>query len=57
MAEALKIAQEAERAEEEEMMRKALEESQKIEQREKAVADEEDEMIRQAIEMSQKEEA
>ena len=35
LAEALKIAQEAERAEEEEMMRRAIEESQKIEQQEK----------------------
>jgi len=32
MAEALKIAQEADRAEEEELMRKALEESQKLEE-------------------------
>ena len=31
MAEALRIAQEAERAEEEELMRKAIEESQKME--------------------------
>lgn len=56
LAEALRIAQEAERAEEEELMRKAIEESQKLEQQAKAEADEEAEMIRQAIEMSKREE-
>ena len=46
MAEALRIAQEAERAEEEELMKKAIEESQRLEQQAKAEADEEAEMIR-----------
>lgn len=56
LAEALRIAQEAEKAEEEEMMRRALEESQKLEQQAKAEQDEEEEMIKQAIEMSKREE-
>ena len=37
-------------------MKRALEESQKLEQRAKAEQDEEDEMIKQAIEMSKREE-
>ena len=56
MAEALRIAQEAERAEEEELMRRAIEESQKLEEQAKHEEDEEAEMIRKAIELSQAEE-
>lgn len=53
---AYKVAQELERQEEEEMIRRAIEESEKLEQHQKAQVDEEEEMIRQAILMSQQEE-
>lgn len=56
MKEALKVAQEMERMEEEEMIRRAIEESQKLEQIQKFQLDEEEEMIRQAIMLSQQEE-
>lgn len=60
MQEALRIAHEADKAEEEEFMRKAIEESKALEDQSKskaqAEADEEAEMIRQAIEMSRIEE-
>jgi hypothetical protein len=46
------VAQEIERAEEEEMIRKAIEESEKFVQIQKTEIDQEEEMIRQAIEMS-----
>lgn len=56
MQEAIRIAQEAEKLEEEEFMRKAIEESSKFEEIEKKKqeedADEEMKMIQQAIEMS-----
>lgn len=55
-AEALRVAQEAERAEEEELMKKALEESKLIEQRQKEEEEEEMKLIQQAIEMSRREE-
>ena len=57
MQDALKVAREAEKAEEEELMRKAIEESQRLdEELKKKEEEEEAEMIRKAIEMSQKEE-
>lgn len=56
MAEALRIAQEAEKAEEEELMRRAIEESQGLADRARHDEDEEAEMIRKAIELSQAEE-
>jgi hypothetical protein len=56
MKEALKVAQELERMEEEEMIKRAIEESTKLEQVQKSQADEEEEMIRQAILLSQQEE-
>ena len=57
MLEALKVAQAAEKAEEEEMMKRALEASQQLENESKAKEDEEmEKMIQQAIEMSKKEE-
>ena len=56
MKQALRVADEYERMDEEEMMRRAIEESQKQQDEHKKIADEEEEMIRQAIEMSQKEE-
>lgn len=46
MREALKVAQEIEKMEEEEMIRRAIEESQKLEQTVKQELDEEEEMIR-----------
>jgi len=46
------VAQEAERAEEEAFMKKAIEESQKLEDMKKEEENEEDEMIRKAIEAS-----
>ena len=52
MKEALKVAQEMERMEEEEMIRRAIEESQKLEQILKSQLDEEEEMIQQAIMLS-----
>lgn len=52
MKEALKVAQDLERMEEEEMIKRAIEESQKLEQVQKSQADEEEEMIRQAIMLS-----
>ena len=56
MKEALKVAQELERMEEEEMIKRAIEESTKLEQVQKSQADEEEEMIRQAILLSQQDE-
>lgn len=57
MLEAIRIAQEAERAEEEELLRKAIEESTRLEdEAKKKEEDEEAELIRQAIEASAKEE-
>lgn len=56
MKQALRVADEYEKMDEEEMMRRAIEESQKQEDDAKKIAAEEEEMIRQAIEMSQKEE-
>lgn len=53
---ALKVADEYEAMEEEEMMRRAIEESQKIDTQDSKLAYEEEEMIAQAIEMSRREE-
>lgn len=53
---ALKVADEMEALEEEEMMRRAIEESTKHDYANKQLEDEEEEMIRQAMEMSVKEE-
>lgn len=52
----MRVAHSLERAEEEEMMKKALEESEKLKSEEQKQLDEEEEMIRQAIEMSKREE-
>jgi hypothetical protein len=52
MKEALRVAQELEKMEEEEMIRRAIEESTKLEQVMKQEHDEEEEMIRQAILLS-----
>lgn len=55
--EAIRIAQEAEKTEEEELMRRAIEESERIDKEFKQKEeDEEAELIRQAIEASAKEE-
>lgn len=57
MMEAIRIAQEAEKAEEEELMRRAIEASEQLDQAAKKKEDEEEaELIRQAIEASAKEE-
>lgn len=57
MLEAIRIAQEAERAEEEELLKKAIEESERLENEAKKKEEEEEaELIRQAIEASAKEE-
>jgi len=48
----MRVAHSLERAEEEEMMKKALAESEKLKTEEQKYLDEEEEMIRQAIEMS-----
>ena len=56
MQEALKVAQEAERAEEEAFMKRAIEESQKLDDQKKEDENEEEEMIRKAIEASMEEE-
>lgn len=56
MKQALRVADDLEAMEEEEMMRRAIEESQKLEQESKKEIDMEEEMIRQAILMSQQEE-
>lgn len=56
MQEALRVAHEADKAEEEEFMRKALEESKKLEDASKIDDDEEMKMIQEAIEMSKKDE-
>ena len=55
MQEALRIAQEADRAEEEAYMKRALEESQVLDQERKGKEEEEDEMVRKAIEASMQE--
>lgn len=57
MLEAIRIAQEAEKAEEEELMRRAIEESESHLTDAKKEEEEEAELIRQAIEASAKEEA
>ena len=55
--EAIKIAEAAERAEEEELMRRAIEESERLDNEAKKKEEEEEaELIRQAIEASAKEE-
>jgi hypothetical protein len=46
MKEALRVAQELERMEEEEMIKRAIEESQKLEASQKAELEQEEEMIR-----------
>lgn len=56
MKEALRVAQELEQQEEEEMIRRAIAESQKLEEQKKHELDQEEEMIRQVIEMSRREE-
>lgn len=56
MKEALRVAQELERMEEEEMIKRAIEESQKLEASQKAELEQEEAMIRQAILLSQQEE-
>ena len=52
----MKIAQQIEKAEEEELMKRALEESQKQAEDAKRALDDEEEMLRKAIEESQREE-
>jgi hypothetical protein len=52
MKEALKVAQELEQMEEEEMMRRAIEESERMDKAMKEQLNEEEEMIRQAILLS-----
>jgi hypothetical protein len=57
MMEAIRIAQEAEKAEEDDLMRRAIAESEKLENDAKRKEEEEEaELIRQAIEASAKEE-
>lgn len=56
MMEAIRIAQEAERAEEEELMRRAIEESERLEKDAQKEEEEEAELIRAAIEASAREE-
>lgn len=56
MREVMRVAHSLERAEEDEMMKKALEESERVGTEERKVLDEEEEMIRQAIEASEREE-
>lgn len=57
MMEAIRIAQEAEKAEEEDLMRRAIAESEQLENEAKKKEEEEEaELIRQAIEASAKEE-
>ena len=52
----MRLAHSLERAEEEEMMKKALEESERIKTEEQKQIEEEEAMIKQAIEASQREE-
>lgn len=52
MKEALKVAQELEQMEEDEMMRRAIEESERMDKAMKEQLNEEEEMIRQAILLS-----
>lgn len=56
MREAYRVAQELEKQEEEEMIRKAIEESERMQSAQKSALDEEEEMFRKVLEMSQKEE-
>ena len=56
LKEVMKIAQQIEKAEEEELMKRALEESQKQAEDAKRALDDEEEMLRKAIEESQREE-
>lgn len=56
MREAYRVAQELEKQEEEEMIRKAIEESERMQNAQKSALDEEEEMFRKVLEMSQKEE-
>lgn len=56
MREAYRVAQELEKQEEEEMIRKAIEESERMLSAQKSALDEEEEMFRKVLEMSQKEE-
>lgn len=52
----MRVAHSLERAEEEEMMKRALEESEKLKSDEQRAAEEEERMIREAIEASEREE-
>lgn len=56
LKEAMRVANELEKAEEEEMMRRAIEASERAAQLIKNEQEEEEEMMRKAIEMSQREE-
>ena len=56
LKEVMRVAHNLERAEEEEMMKRALEESEKLNSEEQKVLTEEEEMIKQAIEMSERDE-
>ena len=52
MREVLRVAHSLERAEEEEMMKRALEESEKLKTEDQKAQEEEERMIREAIELS-----
>jgi acyl-CoA reductase-like NAD-dependent aldehyde dehydrogenase len=56
LKEVMRVAHSLERAEEEEMMKRALEESGKLQTEEQKASEEEERMIREAIEASQREE-
>ena len=52
----MRVAHSLERAEEEEMMKRAMEESERLKSEEQKALEEEEAMIKQAIEMSEREE-
>lgn len=56
MRNAYRVAQELEKAEEEEMIRRAIEESERFANMQKSAYDEDEEMMRRVLEMSQNEE-
>ena len=56
MRNAYRVAQELENAEEEEMIRRAIEESERFANMQKSAYDEDEEMMRRVLEMSQNEE-
>ena len=57
MKEVMRVAHSLERAEEEEMMKRALEESEKLKSEQQRVIDEEEEMLKKVMEESAREEA